>query len=113
MVVLPVDNPAKPSKVFVVELAPPILGTVNKGNPRPAKGVLVYTVDATTPDLQSPLVVIPRTANSGNDAYGPLCDAAYDVGDHMSVAIGTVSLALRVNQKIGDCYNITITYRRN
>jgi hypothetical protein len=112
MVVLPIDNPAKPSKVFVVELAPPILGRVHQGDPRPAKGVLVYTVDATIRDMNSPLVVIPKTAESHNDVYGHLCDAAYDVGDHISVPIGTVSLAVKVNQKIGDCYNVTISYSR-
>jgi hypothetical protein len=111
MVVLPIDNPAKPSRVFVIELAPPILGRINHP-PRPANGVLVYTVDATTPDMQSPLRVIPKTAESQNDVYGHLCDAAYDVGDHMSVPLSTVFLSVTVNQKIGDCYNITITYKR-
>ena len=38
--------------------------------------------------------------------------AAYDVGDHISVPIGAVSLAVKVNQKIGDCYNVTISYSR-
>src|SRR5207244_2575997 len=88
MVVLPIDNPAKPSKVFVIELAPPILGK-KTDTPRPAKGVLVYTVDATIPDLNSPLVVIPnpKTPPSTDDLYGPLCNAAYDVGDSMSQTI--------------------------
>ena len=113
MVVLPIDDPARPSKVFVIELAPPILGRHN--NPRPAKGVLVYTVDATIPTLQSPLVVIPKTATAsvpGSSEYGALPDAAYDVGDRMSVAIGRASLAVEVVQQIGSCYNVKITYTR-
>ena len=111
MVVLPIDNPAKPSKVFVIELAPPILGQ-QTNTPRPAKGVLVYTVDATIHDLQSPVVINAKTADSADDTYGLLRDAAYDVGDHMSWPIGGTSLAVTVNQKIGDCYNISISYSR-
>jgi hypothetical protein len=110
MVVLPVDDPVKPAKVFVVELAPPILG--RNDTPRPAKGILVYTVDATIPDQQSPLAIIPKSTGT-NDEYGFLCDAAYDVGDHMSVTIGGASLAVEVIQKIGDCYNIKIVYSRH
>jgi hypothetical protein len=117
MVVLPIDNPLKPSKIFVIELAPPILGYPNN-SPRPAKGILVYTVDATVPDLQSPLVIIPRktypkTAHPRDDPYGPLRDAAYDVGDQMSGTVLGASLIVKVNQKIGDCYNITINYQRH
>ena len=111
MIVLPIDNPAKPSKVFVIELAPSILGK-STNTPRLAKGVLIYTVDAKTPDQQSPLVVIPKVANSGSDTYGLLSDAAYDVGERMSKVIDGVSLDVTVNQQIGDCYNITIVYTR-
>jgi len=111
MVVLPVGNAAKPSKVFVIELGPPILGK-ETNNARAARGILVYTVDATVRDMQSPVVIMPRIANSGNDTYGLLCDAAYDVGDHMSATVDGTSLAVAVNQKIGDCYNISITYTR-
>jgi hypothetical protein len=79
---------------------------------------LVYTVDATVPDLQSPLVIIPRktypkTAHAKDDPYGPLRDAAYDVGDQMSGTVLGASLIVKVNQKIGDCYNITINYQRH
>src|SRR5215471_3053502 len=117
MIVLPIDHPVKPSKIFVIELAPPILGYPNS-NPRPANGVLVYTVDATVPDLQSPLGIIPgktypKTAHARDDPYGPLRDAAYDVGDQMSVTVAGASLAVKVNQKIGECYNITISYLRH
>jgi len=111
MVVLPIDKPATPSKVFVIELAPPIPGK-HTSKPQPAKGVLVYTVDATVQDMHSPVVIIPKKANSGDDTYGLLSDAAYDVGDHMSAGMGGTSLAVKVNQKIGDCYDISITYTR-
>src|SRR6266567_7638406 len=104
MIVLPVDDPIRPSKVFVIELAPPVLGLHN--NPQPAKGILVYTVDATVRDQQSPLVIMPKTTTNNNE-YGPLCEAAHDVGDDVSVVMGGVSLGVKVIQKIGDCYHIS------
>jgi hypothetical protein len=78
---------------------------------RPAKGILVYTVDATVRDQQSPLVIIPKTTTNNNE-YGPLCEAAYDVGDDVSVVTGGVSLGVKVIQTIGDCYHISISYTR-
>ena len=118
MVVLPIDNPAKPSKIFVIELAPAILGYQSEVT-QPAKGVLVYTVDASIEDLHSPLTIIPRkpaypkTAHPKDDPFGPLRDAAYDVGQEMSKTVGGASLSVKVNQKIGDCYNVTINYSRH
>ena len=113
MVVLPVDTPANPSKVLVIEVAPPILGRGT--TPRPAKGVLLYTVDATVPTKQSPLAIIPHHESppvSGDSEYGYLADAAYDVGDERSLSIGTVSLGIKVLQKIGSSYNVRIAYQR-
>jgi hypothetical protein len=79
---------------------------------------LVYTVDASIEDLHSPLIIIPRkthpkTAHPKDDLYGPLRDAAYDVGDQVSATVGGASLSVKVNQKIGDCYNTTISYSRH
>jgi hypothetical protein len=118
MIVLPIDSPLKPSKVFVIELAQPVLGL--PGNiPRPANGVLVYTVDATVPDQNQPLVVLPKRAPANESeytqlhrVYGPLCEAAFEVGDQKTFVVGGVSLGLEVIQKTGDCYNIKISYAR-
>ena len=54
---VPVDDPAKPSKVFVVELAQPfrVLGKVGTGT-----GVLVYSVDAKLASGQNSVVVYPK-----------------------------------------------------
>lgn len=58
MVVIPVDDPIHPSKVFVIEIAQ---------QPRPnaedkaaAEGVLVYTVDAKLASGHNPVVVYPN-----------------------------------------------------
>ncbi|MFT4548885.1 MAG: M6 family metalloprotease-like protein [Verrucomicrobiales bacterium] len=58
MIAIPVDDPAKPSKVFVVEIAQPfqLLGKV--GN---ATGVLIYSVDAKLASGQNSVVVYPNT----------------------------------------------------
>jgi|GEM_PF-121416 len=60
MVVVPVDDPKHPSKVFVVELAQ-ISPVRAKANEALAKdpGVLVYSVDATRETGQNPVVVYP------------------------------------------------------
>lgn len=57
MIAIPVDEPAKPSKVFVVELAQPIRDPGKAGG---ASGVLVYSVDATLPSGQNSVVVHPK-----------------------------------------------------
>ena len=62
-------------------------------------------------------MIIPNKPDAENAsarwAYGALSDAAYDVGDHMSVALSTVLLSVKVNQKVGECYNVTITYTKS
>ena len=69
MIAVPADDPAKPSKVFVVELAQPfrVLGKV--GN---ATGVLVYSVDAKLASGQNSVVVYPK---------GDLLNAPFQPGD--------------------------------
>ena len=57
MVVVPVDDPARPSKVFVIEVAQPL--QPKKGMEHKAEGMLVYSVDATLASGQNPVVVYP------------------------------------------------------
>jgi M6 family metalloprotease-like protein len=62
MLVVPVDDPVCPTKVFVVELAEPVIG--NNGELW-GEGVLVSTVDASIPSGEAPVVVIPRCDDPG------------------------------------------------
>jgi hypothetical protein len=107
--VLPVDDVNRPSKVFVVELAQPVLGSNDQywGD-----GVLVYTVDATIASGASPVVMIPRQVSDSDD-YGHLYQAPYGVGDVAHArGPGPVSLKAEVLQKFGSSYNLKIEYRR-
>ena len=109
LIVLPVDQVNHPSKVFVIELAQPVLGTNDQywGD-----GVLVYTVDATIKSGASPVVVIPKQVSDSDD-YGHLYQAPYGVGD-VAQARGPGSVALKVSvlQKFGSSYRIKIEYQR-
>lgn len=58
MVVVPVDDPEHPSKVYVVEIGQPPLPKKD-AEPYPA-GVLIYSVDATKATGQNPVVVHGR-----------------------------------------------------
>ena len=58
MITIPVDDPVKPSKVFVVEISQPIR---SKGKVQDSVGVLVYSVDAKLASGQNPVVVYPKT----------------------------------------------------
>jgi len=109
MVVLAIDDATRPSKAFVIELAQPLLGTDNTSR---GEGILVYTVDATVPSLQSPLVILPRTV-SNSDLYGALYEAPYGVGDDISFDVAGASLGVKVIQKFGSSYNVRIRYRRS
>src|SRR4029077_16788630 len=91
MVVLPVDDVHHPSKVFVIELAQPVLGTNGQYW---GEGVLVYTVDAAIDTLESPVAIIPRQV-SGSPDYGYLYEAPYGVGD-VAHARGPAPVALAV-----------------
>jgi hypothetical protein len=70
MIVVPVGDPARPSKVFVIEVAQSI--RLREGATSKAGGVLVYSVDATLATGQNPVVVYPR---AGID------EAAFHAGD--------------------------------
>lgn len=69
MIVVPVDEPDKPSKVFVAEIAQP-LRNLKPDQPVKPGGILVYSVDATLPTGQNPLIVYPR-ADKLNAAFHP------------------------------------------
>lgn len=59
MIVVPADNPLKPSKIYAIELAQSVKqkgGKVSK-----AEGVLIYSVDAKAASGNNPLVVYPKT----------------------------------------------------
>ena len=109
LIVLPVDDVNRPSKVFVIELAQPVLGSNNQywGD-----GVLVYTVDASIDTGNSPVVIIPSQVSDSDD-YGHLYQAPYGVGDVAHPpGSGSVSLEVEVLQKVGSSYNIKIKYQR-
>ncbi|MGI9240763.1 MAG: hypothetical protein ACR2RV_08175 [Verrucomicrobiales bacterium] len=57
MVAVPVDDPGKPSKVFVIELAQPFRILGKRGS---ATGVLLYSVDAKLASGQNSVVVFPK-----------------------------------------------------
>ena len=108
MIALPVDDIEKPSKVLVVELAQPVLGTNNQywGD-----GVLIYTVDATIATGDSPVVVIPKKASTSSD-YGYLHEAPCQVNDVANFKEGNVSIVVSILQKFGSSYNLKIDYKR-
>jgi hypothetical protein len=58
MVAVPTDDPEKPSKVFVIEVAQ--ARRYGKGKQTDAGGVLVYSVDATAVSGRNPVIVYPR-----------------------------------------------------
>lgn len=58
MVAVPTDDPVNPSKVFVVEVAQ--ARRLEEGKESEAKGILVYTVDATLATGQNPVIVYPK-----------------------------------------------------
>lgn len=69
MIAVPADDPTKPSKVFVFEIAQPFRDQDKAEN---ASGVLVYSVDATLPSGQNSVVVYPK---------GDLLNAPFQPGD--------------------------------
>jgi len=58
MIAVPTDDPAKPSKVFVIELAQPFRVVGSLGT---TTGVLIYSVDAKLASGQNQVVVYPKT----------------------------------------------------
>lgn len=95
MIVIPADDPAKPSKVFVVEVGQSIR---LKGKPPiDPEGVLIYSVDATRTTGNNPVVVYPRKE---------LFSAAYQCGDRFSHPDAPFTLEV-LEKKVG-AYRIHI-----
>ena len=69
MIVIPVDDPVKPSKVFVIEISQPLRGK----DAQNSVGVLVYSVDAKLATGRNPVVVYPKL---------DLLKAPFHAGDH-------------------------------
>ena len=108
MIALPIDAVQNPSKVLVIELAQPVLGTNNQYW---GSGVLIYTVDARIATGNSPDVVIPKMTSTSPD-YGHLYEAPYQVNDVVSFNEGDVSIVVSVLQRFGSSYNLRIDYKR-
>jgi M6 family metalloprotease-like protein len=108
MIVLPIDDPQRPARVFVVELAQPRVGAVD-GSRR--EGLLIYTVDVTIPTGHSPVVVQPRIVSTSPDE-GYLCEATYRLGDSASVIEAGAGLNLWVLQQFGDCFHVKLQSTR-
>ena len=108
MIALPIDAVQNPSKVLVIELAQPVLGTNNQYW---GSGVLIYTVDARIATGNSPDVVIPKMTSTSPD-YGHLYEAPYQVNDVVNFNEGNVSIVVSVLQRFGSSYNLRIDYKR-
>jgi M6 family metalloprotease-like protein len=103
MVVVPVGNAARPSKVYAIELAQPFL----KNGKLAGEGVLIYTVDATVQSGQGPMVVKskgPASANGDPDA------APWGEGDTFRDA--AAQLTVKVLKKRGTAYDVAISIGR-
>jgi len=108
MVVLPADDVECPAKVFVVELAQPVLGSNDEYR---GEGVLVYTVDASVPSGVCPVVVIPRIESS-SETFGELFEAPYGVGDVAEVGERDGGrLTVAVTARHGSAYEVELTYQ--
>jgi M6 family metalloprotease-like protein len=110
MVVLPIDDALKPSKVMVIEVAQPVLGT--NGLPW-GEGILLYTVDARIPTGQSPVTVFPKKIST-SPIYGHLHEALYTPNDPVPpppYMEGTTSITLNILEQRGSSYIIKIRYQ--
>ena len=108
MVVLPIDDPQCPSKVFVIELAQPMKGATNGVG---CEGVLVYSVNSMIPTGHSPVVLYPKTV-SNSPELGYLYEAPYGMNDSVSFIEGGTRLTLTVLQRFGSCYHLKVSYVR-
>ncbi len=96
MIVVPVGDPAKPSKVFVIEVAQSI--RLADGATSKSGGVLVYSVDATLASGQNSLVVYPH---AGID------EAAFNAGDAFSHADAPFKMQV-IKRLPDDSYSLDI-----
>jgi hypothetical protein len=96
MIVVPVGDPARPGKVFVIEVAQSI--RPREGVTSKAGGVLVYSVDATLATGQNPVVVYPRAG---------LNEAAFHAGDSFDHQDAPFRLQV-LKHLAGDRYSLDI-----
>lgn len=108
MVVVPIDNPQRPSKVFVVELAQPMEGAV--AGPR-RDGVLIYMVNGSVPTGHSPVAVQARVVSNSQE-HGYLCEAAYRTGDTTTCREDGASLTLTVLRQFRDSFHVKLAVAR-
>jgi M6 family metalloprotease-like protein len=112
MLVFPVDNASKPSKVFVVEVAQPTRG-FQTGKPG-REGVLLYTVDALKESGESPIEVLPKIAGHDPD-FGNLFQAPFGSKDDSGIRTVrgfNASIRLNVPRKNGAGFDVEITYTK-
>lgn len=111
MVVFPVDNAKKPTKVFVLEVAQPVAGLDGKPG---REGVLLYTVDGLHESGESPVVMLPRTA--GHDVnFGNMFQAPYAVSDDSGTRVapgGNATIRINVLRKNGAGFDVDVTYTK-
>jgi hypothetical protein len=100
IVVIPVGNDANPSKVFVVELAEPVLE--KNSNKTTGDGVLIYSVDATLATGCLPVKVYSKNASD-------LWQAPYIAGDTFNDP--AAPMIVEVHRKVGDGYAVSIRRR--
>jgi M6 family metalloprotease-like protein len=107
MLVFPIDDRAKPSKVFVVEVAQPVAGL--DGTPG-EEGVLIYTVDATKESGATPVEVLPRLKGH-DDNMGNLFQAPFGPGDDSGpLTDGGATLRLSVLRANGAGFDVEVAY---
>jgi M6 family metalloprotease-like protein len=112
MLVFPVDNASKPSKVFVVEVAQPTHG-FRTGKPG-REGVLLYTVDALKESGESPIEVLPKIAGHDPD-FGNLFQAPFGTRDDSGIRTVrgfNASIRLNVLRKNGAGFDVEVTYTK-
>jgi hypothetical protein len=107
MLVFPANDPSRPSKVWVVEVAQPVFA--KGGGVSPVEGVLFYTVDGKRESGKSPVAVIPRV-ESRSVQFGNLFEAPFQPGDRRADSIGGASIELRVLAKSGSAYDVEVDF---
>ena len=101
MIVVPGDNPDHPSKVWVVEIAEPVLSPDEKLT---GEGILIYSVDATIATGQTPVVIYPKRAED-NDRR--LYQAPFRVGD--SFQEDSAPMTAKIERKTSKGYEVVLT----
>ena len=91
MITIPVDDPVKPSTVFIVEISQPIQ---NKDEVQNSVGVLVYSVDAKLATGQNPVVVYPKE---------DLLKAPFQPGDRIDHKDAPMNIKVLKKNEDGSC----------